>query len=180
MQTQCSEPDCSKPLRTCGLCNMHYLRLWKHGTTTPPPPPSPLERLLDRIDFTESCWLWTGTTNGVGYGLLSSNNKKVYAHRFSYEWFVGPIPAGLTLDHLCRVTRCVNPDHLEPVTNRENILRGTGFAAKNSVKTHCPQGHLYDEENTYHHPNGDGRKCRACARQVQKERRRRVSAARSG
>lgn len=86
------------------------------------------------------------------------------AHRVSYETFVGPIPAGLTLDHLCRNTLCINPAHLEPVTIKENVLRGDGPTARNARKTHCDRGHAFDETNTGPNANG-GRSCRACKRE---------------
>ena len=86
------------------------------------------------------------------------------AHRFAYETFVGPIPEGLTIDHLCRIRHCVNPEHLEAVTDRVNILRGEGISAQHARATHCPQGHPYDLINTYVAPDGD-RDCRDCRRQ---------------
>lgn len=89
----------------------------------------------------------------------NSKSKKLLAHRWSYEFHVGPIPEGLDLDHLCRNRGCVNPDHLEPVTREENIRRA--FA----TVTHCPSGHPYSDENTYVRPGTVHRKCRACARQ---------------
>lgn len=104
------------------------------------------------------CWLWTSTITGAGYGLIGVDGKRRYAHRISYELLVGPIPQGLELDHLCRTTACVNPDHLEPVTHRENIRR-----SKPATKTHCVHGHLYDEENTYLDRRGC-RFCRECKR----------------
>ena len=108
------------------------------------------------------CWIWTASTT-AGYGRIDVNRKFLYAHRVAYERFVGPIPAGLQLDHLCRVRRCVNPSHLEPVTSRENTLRGNGVAARASAATHCPHGHPYDEANTYRDPRGWLR-CRTCKR----------------
>lgn len=72
----------------------------------------------------DGCWLWSGSTNGHGYGRLARSGKLHGAHRFAYEHFIGPIPNGLDLDHLCRVRLCVNPSHLEPVTRGENLLRG--------------------------------------------------------
>jgi hypothetical protein len=86
------------------------------------------------------------------------------AHRFAYQMLVGPIPEGLTLDHLCRNTGCCNPEHLEAVTHRDNVLRGVSFAAVNAVKTECPRGHPYDSENTYIVPSTGGRLCRLCQR----------------
>lgn len=116
------------------------------------------------------CWLWTGPQDPRGYGRFWFEQKPSRAHRRSYEWLVGPIPEGLVLDHLCRVRNCVRPDHLEPVTNRENILRGVSPTARNAVKTHCSQGHPYDSSNTYVRPGG-GRDCRACKRNIMRAQR---------
>lgn len=109
------------------------------------------------------CMLFTGTLDRDGYGRLQVNGRRWVAHRAAYELAHGPIPDGLTLDHLCRVRNCVNPAHLEPVTLRENVLRGEGQSARNAVATHCHQGHPFDEANTYRRPGG-GRTCRACKR----------------
>ena len=111
------------------------------------------------------CWLWIAGLQTDGYGIFRIKKPKwrwAVAHRWSYENFRGAIPFGLTLDHLCRVRLCVNPQHLEPVTNRENILRGIGVTAKNARKTHCKRGHSFDEENIYHRPGKNGRACRMC------------------
>lgn len=112
------------------------------------------------------CWLWTAADDGRGYGAVNSPTRKrqmVKAYRVAYELVVGPVPLGLTLDHLCRVKLCVNPAHLEPVTTAENIRRGQGFAYWQRQKTHCPQGHQYDEENTYVLPSRPtARYCKAC------------------
>lgn len=106
------------------------------------------ERFWRRVEKTDDCWLWTGHVNPVtGYGsyyLPGSPNRSQYAHRVAYEFAKGPIPEGLTIDHLCRVRNCVNPDHLEAVSLRENVLRSPiAVAAINARKTHCPQGHPY-------------------------------------
>lgn len=109
------------------------------------------------------CWLWIGEWNDGGYGRLWIRGKNHQAHRLSYELHKGPIPDGLTIDHLCRVRCCVNPDHLEPVTMRENTLRGTGPTALNVFKTSCPAGHLYTPDNTRIDARGR-RSCRECAK----------------
>lgn len=83
-------------------------------------------------------------------------------HRVAYKEFVGPIADEVVLDHLCRNRACVNVAHLEPTTDRVNILRGDTIAARNAAKTHCPQGHPYDEVNTYVRRDGKGRECKAC------------------
>lgn len=117
-----------------------------------------------RVEKTETCWLWRGTSIRNGYGQLSWHAPMRLAHRYAYELLVGPIPEGLTLDHLCRVRHCVNPAHLEPVTNRVNLLRGETFVAREAAQTHCPQGHPYDLFNTYTQPSRRIRYCRECRR----------------
>ena len=107
------------------------------------------------------CWVWTGTTNGRGYGRFGVEHHMVYPHRFSYELLVGPIPLKLTIDHLCRNRLCVNPSHLEVVTQQENILRGSGHAAINSQKSHCLRGHPLIGYNLIV-PSVGKRKCRLC------------------
>jgi hypothetical protein len=108
------------------------------------------------------CWLWLGPPNSDGYGHIGEGPHKgrlLKVHRVTYELLVGPIPEGLELDHLCRVRLCVNPVHLEAVTNRENMLRGVGVCALNARKTHCKHGHEFTPENTYRVKNG-GRACK--------------------
>ena len=113
------------------------------------------------IPVTESgCWLWTYGCTNDGYGALYVDGKQTYAHRFSYELHRGHIPAGLTIDHLCRVRCCVNPEHLEVVTNKENVLRGESPLANNARKTHCNNGHLFSEDNIYR--TRLGKNCRLC------------------
>jgi hypothetical protein len=112
------------------------------------------------------CWLWLGGLSGGGYGSVSVVDVQATAHRFSYELYKGPIPEGLQLDHLCRNRSCVNPDHLEPVTSRENILRGEGLSAINARKTHCPLGHELTGKNLI--TRGRKRRCRTCQRHQQR------------
>ncbi len=128
---------------------------------TPKPLLPAVERFWSRVEFTDSCWCWTGEHSDRGYGRFWDGARRVRAHRWAYEFCVGPIPAGLTIDHLCRVHACVNPDHLEAVTNRVNILRGIGLTAQHARKTHCPHGHPYSGSNLIVPPRG-GRECRAC------------------
>lgn len=111
------------------------------------------------------CWEWQGHINPRGYGVRSWNigGKKVnkFAHRLIYEATVGNIPEGLVIDHLCRNHACVNPTHLEVVSNRENILRGIGATAENARKTLCKNGHKFEGKNIVPCANG-GRDCRIC------------------
>lgn len=110
------------------------------------------------------CWLWVGDRNYGGYGRFSVKGKTRMAHRLAYELAVGPIPCGQQLDHLCRVRNCVNPAHLEPVTGRENTLRGEGPTAQNSRKDVCPQGHPLQGDNLLYSARGE-RRCAQCRRQ---------------
>ena len=99
---------------------------------------------LAKVDQTNGCWIWPGARQaGSGYALADIDGKTSLLHRAVYKALVGPIPEGLTIDHLCRVTSCVNPAHMEPVTLRENILRSDRVTAVNARKTHCPHGHEY-------------------------------------
>jgi hypothetical protein len=109
------------------------------------------------------CWIWTGSRNRGGYGHIGINRVPARTHRVAYELLRGPIPDGLQLDHLCRNRACLNPAHLEPVTNWENQLRGDTSRAANAAKTHCGRGHEFDLLNTYFDPLGK-RVCRICRR----------------
>lgn len=133
-----------------------------------------LERFKEKyvVDSLTGCWLWTGHLTHDGYAKFSADGGRlVYAHRFSYETFVGSIPKGLTLDHTChngsgciaagncRHRRCVNWKHVEPVTHQVNLLRGETIAAKNASKIHCPKGHAYDK---IHGIKRKRRRCSIC------------------
>lgn len=133
------------------------------------------DRLLSKavIDPDTGCWLWTASLGAGGYGQLThrrpgEKRRTLRPHRLAYEMFIGPIPADKPqLDHLCRVRRCINPWHLEPVTNRENTIRGLAPAVNKTLqlaKTHCKNNHPFSESNTLYSSSGR-RTCRACARE---------------
>jgi len=141
------------------------------------------ERFWAKVDKSGECWLWTASKVVEGYGQFFAGRRSAAghpqptrAHRVAYELLVGPIPEGMTLDHLCRNRACVNPTHLEPVPLIENLRRGEGFAARNAGKTHCPKGHLYDEHNTYAWKPGM-RRCRVCNTETARAYRKRKAAA---
>lgn len=126
--------------------------------------------LKDPDDPERGCWLWIGSYMGGGYGQFSIDGKHIYAHRWSYQSVKGAIPDGLVLDHLCRVRHCVNPAHLEAVTNRENLRRGEGFVGKQARQTQCKRGHDFTPENTRITRRGE-RHCRTCSREAERARR---------
>lgn len=120
------------------------------------------------VEESSGCWLWRRFLNEDGYGHIRVNGKTVGVHRFSYELAIGAIPPATEIDHLCRVRHCVNPEHLEAVTHRENVRRSPSGAAK----THCVNGHLFDDVNTLWGTGrwGPRRTCRTCARAADRRR----------
>lgn len=193
----CSIPDCGRPVYGHGWCRRCYYRWYRTGSPTVVlrPRGDDAGRFWAKVDQNGPipshrpdlgvCWLWTAFLGTGGYGMfglkVGDKHRVVRAHRFAYELLVGLIPEGLHIDHLCRNRGCVNPTHLEPVTQRENNLRGESPIAKEAAKTHCPQGHPYDEANTVVEQRGHGRtarRCRICRRQYENNLRARKRAAR--
>jgi hypothetical protein len=130
-----------------------------------------IDRFWEKVDRTGDCWVWTAATVRDGYGCIGDgapSRRVLDAHRLAYQWLKGPIPEGLELDHLCRNRRCVNPDHMEAVTHRENMWRGNAPTVAQAKQTHCKRGHPFDEANTYYFKQQPwrkvhiGRQCRAC------------------
>ncbi|MGH8129090.1 MAG: HNH endonuclease signature motif containing protein [Gammaproteobacteria bacterium] len=119
------------------------------------------ERFMSKVSKGSACWLWTAYTDVKGYGIFGVGKRQLMkAHRYSYIIHKGPIPRGLQIDHLCRITNCVNPNHLEAVTNRENVLRGNRARGPRPL---CKHGHPLSGSNLYINPRGD-RECRTCRR----------------
>lgn len=141
------------PERANGMCRVCAARVGSQAAAAQAVPAG--ERFMSFVEAQEDgCWAWRGDLQRNGYGSFTSRGTSYRAHRFAYEMFVGAIPDGLQLDHLCRVRHCVNPEHLEPVTAREN--------ARRAMRTHCTHGHEFTSENTYVH---DGKRyCRECRR----------------
>lgn len=126
------------------------------------------DRFWSRVDRTGDCWEWRAGKISTGYGAFCISDargmlkQQVLAHRWAYEEARGPIPAGLVIDHLCRNRACVNPEHMEAVTTRVNLLRGQSPFAHRARQTHCLRGHPFDEVNTI---ISEGRRhCRACVK----------------
>jgi hypothetical protein len=151
-----------------GLCSPHYKRKWRYGDPLAGGPfmDEPATKRFARL-YTISdsgCWEWTGALDRLGYGQVHWQGRRQRAHRAVYEATGNVIPDGLELDHLCRNKRCVNPSHLEPVTHSENLRRHY------ATVTECPQGHPYDDANTYITSSGK-RRCRTCRTNQQRQRR---------
>lgn len=190
-KTTCSIEECERPRHGKTWCQMHYRRnLYRSSPTAPNLNADPEATFWRKVDKhgplpehredLGPCWLWEAGISKRGYAKWKPPRtfpiQTYIAHRVSFFLINGPIPVDRPqLDHLCRVRRCVNPDHLEPVTLAENLKRG--FAAI----THCPAGHLYDEQNTYWATVGgyQCRSCRSCHR-LNEARRRKEMAGREG
>lgn len=190
---RCNVPECTRVHVARGYCALHYRRVRKHGSPASPTP-TLSKRLLSKVDrdgpilvqsgTSGPCWMWVGSRCRVGYGWFSISGRQKRAHRVVYELLVGPIPDGRTIDHLCRNPSCVNPEHLEAVTPYENFIRGFSPPARNTRKTHCPEGHPLSSDNLIDGAARRGkRSCKTCVRRANREaarRRRQREAAANG
>jgi hypothetical protein len=183
-QSSCRVAGCPKFRRypNIDLCNAHYLRKQRYGDPLGAAPPRPTTR--ERFDSkvvkaTSGCWEWTGAHfQATGYAVFtmrSSDGKwRPYTgHSIAYRLYVGDVPDGMWLDHLCRNRGCVNPAHLEPVTPQDNVLRGYSPAPVSVRANRCHRGHEFTPENTYTKtkPNGrTKRECRQCQRMREQRR----------
>lgn len=163
----CQIDECDSPVASVGYCTAHYKRLLRYGDPLGTPRVlTEAERFWSKVDKRgpEECWNWVaGKTAGYG-GFHPSKEVTELAHRWSYREANGEIDPDLVLDHLCRNRACVNPAHLEPVSNIENLRRGAGYALENGMRTTCINGHEYTIENTYVNPNKKNDvRCRRCA-----------------
>lgn len=165
-----------------GMCMKHYQQFRKAGGPLLKKPAA-IEQFWDKVDKTEKCWMWTGSVSLSGYGIFNNDYKSHRAHRWIYEHMNGPI-GDLSIDHLCRNMLCVNPEHLEAVTTKENTRRGLQGILR-TPRTRCPQGHPYSKGNTIIMSSGR-RVCRICnkrmcnrySRRAEEERKRGAKAAR--
>lgn len=176
------EPRCGASLYCKGFCTRHYQRWKRTGSPSLDRPITPRgmpvrERIASRIDVdADGCWLWPeGSCNSRGYAHLAVVGYRTRrAARIAYMEFIGPIPVGLELDHLCRVRRCVNPWHLEPVTPEENKRRARRDNPQRGkhLSDACHKGHPWTPENTYVRRDNGMRQCRVCNRERDAARRR--------
>lgn len=155
----CTVGDCKRALYARGYCNAHYQnRRRMHGMKKL----TAQERFWSKVGAPDQngCWIWRGKLKNNGYAQIVANGRQFVAHVFSYRLMRGLIPKGKELDHTCRNRSCVNPAHLEPVTHRENVLRGMGLAAKCARRSSCKNGHPFTADNTK--LRGHSRVCITC------------------
>lgn len=171
----CSIPTCDVLAVARTWCHRHW-KLWRRhgdpqGGKSNLKGLSAIQRFWLQIDKTDTCWLWTGNRTRLGYALFRNEfGNKEAVHVFAYRTLKEPIPAGLEIDHLCKVRHCANPQHLEAVTRQENIRRSDCPAGLHARKTHCIHGHKFSPQNTYIREHGR-RRCKTCTLRARQENR---------
>lgn len=166
----CSIDGCTRTARCRTWCGTHHER-WRRTGTTDLIRPSTEDRFWSKVAPTGFCWEWTGARSNTGYGHFfvdggRAEPKTRGAHRVAWELLIGPIPEGLVLDHLCRNRGCVNPDHLEPVTDQVNMRRGKSPNAVSASTNVCRRGHSLEDAYLAHRSDGRiTRRCRTCQRE---------------
>ena len=167
----CEVEGCSARVMARRLCAAHYHRWERYGSPHAGGNPIPYgrtddERFWAKVAKEDGCWLWAGALDRHGYGVFRYEARAQRAHRVAWMLVNGSIPDGLVLDHLCRVPKCVNPAHLEPVTNRENVVVRSALSTsgRHARQTHCMRGHEFTLENTRVRKGRHGpvRACRTC------------------
>ena len=136
-----------------------------------------LQRFWEKVEKGDGCWLWRGARNSKGYGSFRAASGPVGAHRFAYEATVGLIPPGMTIDHRCGNPSCVNPDHLRPLSMRDNNLASNGYGGRAAKSNCCIYGHALTPENVWVQAKTGHRYCRECLRRRARERSARQRAA---
>lgn len=182
-RTCCSFDGCTKRTVARGLCRGHYSQQWNGKPLAPlkETRQSAPVRFFTKVAQRGDCWVWTGAKTPCNYGNFGDQGKTWRAHRWSYEYMVGPIPDGLQLDHLCRNRLCVNPAHLDPVPSVVNNNR-VPDENRNQPWERCSRGHLLDEANTYVAPKAYSdrtninRTCKTCRSEAQRRHRERKKA----
>lgn len=186
MAKSCTIPGCPDKHLANGLCRKHYSRQRRSGDPLVlKGRKSADQRFWEKVDKNGPvikarpdlgpCWIWAKSTRDNGYGQFNFYGRMLGAHRVAYLFTHGSVPDDLQLDHLCHThdpdcaggvtcehRRCVNPDHLEPVSQKENLARGNGIGAKNSARTECKHGHPFNDANTRVYKGA--RLCRQCHR----------------
>jgi hypothetical protein len=192
----CSIDDCANQFYARGWCENHYAK-WRRKGTPHRVEMTVEQRFLSHVRKGDGngCWVWSYGISRWGYGIFCVDYRRWMAHRWSYEHFVGPVPDGRELDHVChssdqtcsggvtcRHRRCCNPAHLEPVTHAENIRRAIPIRRQRPLQTECKYGHPFDEANTYVTTGPFGRvvrQCRQCAREWSRAAKKRAQLART-
>lgn len=167
----CAVEGCRQAHKAQGWCNSHYMKVRRYGVPYGPSDKSDEERFWGKvIPGPNGCLLWKQSAETGVYGRFMVEGRYVGAHVWAFVAAYGPVPEGKFVDHICVNPPCVNSDHLQALTPRENVLRSKiAPPALNARKTRCPAGHTYDAANTWVHPRTQARQCLTCKRERNRE-----------